>query len=385
MAENNGLNYLNEMNTIELEGNEKLFTMDAKSMYTNIHLKHALPIIIDFLTKNEMGIKIRKKETIRVAALEYALETIMNNNIFMFGDTYWIQRTGTAMGTPPAPEYATLYFAIKEIETIQKYPELKYYSRYIDDGIGIWHPKTSEADDEHRWKIFRDEINNYGTTHSFFKNSQHKPLEWEFSKRDESAIFLDLNITIKNRKIVTRIYEKEMNLHLYIPPHSCHSPGTTKSLIYGAIKRASRLCTNKEDAIPYIIKTVDRLVARGHKFETIKKMTIEAIKNTRATCNKQQKRNTTPSMFLHLPYNPADPSARIIQEAFNKKIIHPEQASHIKNIQPVAFERLTICYHSQKKLSVALAPRKYRLGGNLISNFLKNIKENSKEATRETK
>ena len=85
------------------------------------------------------GKKIAKKENIHAAALEFAIETVMKNNIFMFGDTYWLQKTGTAMGTPAVPDCATLYFAIWEIEIIQKYPELnQLYSRYIDDGFGIW-------------------------------------------------------------------------------------------------------------------------------------------------------------------------------------------------------------------------------------------------------
>jgi len=97
--------------------------MDATAMYTNIHLGHALPVIEKFLLESPLGQDICKKEQINVAAIIYALEVVMKNNIFMFGDTIWRQIAGTAMGTPPAPDYATLYFAIHEIQVIPRYPE----------------------------------------------------------------------------------------------------------------------------------------------------------------------------------------------------------------------------------------------------------------------
>ena len=58
----------------------------------------------------------------------------MGNNFSQFGDTYWIQLTGTAICTPHAPAYATLYFGIHELTFLPELtPSLSLYHHYNDD------------------------------------------------------------------------------------------------------------------------------------------------------------------------------------------------------------------------------------------------------------
>ena len=120
-----------------------------------------------------------------MGALTYVLHTIMPNNIFIFGDTYWLQTAGTAMGTPPAPNYATLYYAIHEMEIIPKYPEIEYYSQIINNGFALWTPNHDNINrDKERFQSFTAGINAFGTGHSFFENNEKQHLlEWEFEKR----------------------------------------------------------------------------------------------------------------------------------------------------------------------------------------------------------
>jgi hypothetical protein len=40
-----------------------------------------------------------------------ALELVMRNNIFQFDNTFWMQLTGTAMGTSVACVYAAIYYS----------------------------------------------------------------------------------------------------------------------------------------------------------------------------------------------------------------------------------------------------------------------------------
>ena len=49
--------------------------------------------------------------------------------------------------------------------------------------------------------------------------------------------FLDLSLHISNSKILTKTYQKSMNLYLYIPSNSAHPPSCLKGLITGELRR----------------------------------------------------------------------------------------------------------------------------------------------------
>ena len=50
-----------------------------------------------------------------------ALELVMTNNFFQFSNQYFLQLQGTAMGTPPAPQYANLVYATHKITFIKNH------------------------------------------------------------------------------------------------------------------------------------------------------------------------------------------------------------------------------------------------------------------------
>eukprot|EP00956_Cyclotella_meneghiniana_P024811 scaffold50466_cov26-Cyclotella_meneghiniana.AAC.1 len=111
-----------------------IFTCDATAMYTNIKTEDALREISKYLRKIEDTIK-----HVDVEVLIEALELVFKPNYFKLGDTFWHQTSGTAMGTPSAPAWATIFFALYEEILIPKWSStIPFYLRFIDDGIGIW-------------------------------------------------------------------------------------------------------------------------------------------------------------------------------------------------------------------------------------------------------
>ena len=88
----------------------QITTWDAVSMYTNIDPKEGIETVEKYLDlyANEYKGHFPKKIIIKL------LHLIMTKNVFKFGDTWWQQTVGTAMGTPCACTYATIFFAYFE-------------------------------------------------------------------------------------------------------------------------------------------------------------------------------------------------------------------------------------------------------------------------------
>ena len=161
-------------------------------------------------------------------------ELIMHNNNFKFGSTWWHQQIGTAMGTPCACIYATIFFAWFECEVIlEKYKKnLLLYCRQIDDIFGIW---IDDPKKPNKWDEFKHDL-----------NSQCK-LDWNTKELGKEVNFLDLQISItKQGKIQYQTFQKPMNPFLYIPGHSSHPLGIVKSLIHGLIQTYHRQNTEEK-------------------------------------------------------------------------------------------------------------------------------------------
>ena len=106
-----------ELTDLVLPPTAKLFTADAVSMYTSIPTNIALVKIICFLCQH----KRHHNERHPYSAIIEGLGMVMQRCAFTFGNTYWLQKTGMAMGLPPAPAYATLYFGLHKQRFLRKH------------------------------------------------------------------------------------------------------------------------------------------------------------------------------------------------------------------------------------------------------------------------
>jgi hypothetical protein len=195
--------FLTDIKTMTLPPNSKIFSADATAMYTNIDTATGIKAMKDRLNQynNEINTLFPKELFLS------CLEIVMENNIFTFGDSSWIQTQGTAMGTPATPLYSILKFGLQKNNKIiaQFKNNLFYYKHYIDDVFGIWIDTPGN-----QWNQFENTLNQFGN------------LKWNIEELSKHTSFLDLEITIKDNKLTTKTFQKPMNLYLYIPPSSAH-------------------------------------------------------------------------------------------------------------------------------------------------------------------
>ena len=161
----------------------------------------------------------------------------MTHNIFRFGDTYWSQLSGTAMGTPPAPMYATLYFGILEQRFLPQFPECTFSTVAI---------LTTASDFGF---LHRTNLLPLMTCNGYC--SKNPSTQYLYSRMDVFAPILFHRFSWRNylthrqrQSLHSRVFEKALNLYLYLPRHSCHPPGILKGLIYGMMLRFFRLSTD---------------------------------------------------------------------------------------------------------------------------------------------
>ena len=316
-------------------------------MYSNIDPEEALPVLESYL--NEFGNEIGLSKGIKELILKLT-KLVMSNNVFQFGSTWWRQKVGTAMGTPCACIYATVFFAYFERKILL--PTYKnniiLYKRQIDAIFAIW---KSDPNNPNAWKDFKEDLNNMSK------------LDWVTEELGMSANFLDLTVWIdkNNRKINYKTYQKPMNLFLYIPSHSASPPGLLKSLVFGLTSTYFRQNSRREDFMSTVNKLYMRLRARGYTKEILTPLFNEAAEKLDHPKAKRKRENRTTGknnekelLFFHLPYHPKGISRRSIQQKYKEICEKPdslgESFCYMKNRDGgiMKISKLTVAYSRPK-------------------------------------
>ena len=110
--------------------------MDVSSLYTNIDHEEGAEACFKKLEK-------RKNKSIPSIVIKKLILMILKSNSFRFGNEYYRQITGAAMGTPMAPNYPNLFMDNFGQNLLHDYSQKTGLSplawfRFIDDIFFIW-------------------------------------------------------------------------------------------------------------------------------------------------------------------------------------------------------------------------------------------------------
>ena len=230
-----------------------IVTADVTGMYNNINQQAGTEACIDFLKRYPSA------EMPSASYLGKLILFVLTYNYLTFNENFYLQIMGTAMGTVMAPSFANIFMAYLEEKMLNLAPIKPFlYKRFLDDIFIIW---TSGKEN---FEKFKDHCNSFDKDIKF---------EWTEMDKDGKLSFLDVELTLINGEISTRIFSKACDRHQYILPSSAHPKSCWKSLPYtigySLFLRAKRICSSTELFLKDCNKIKTHLKNRQYHMKTI--------------------------------------------------------------------------------------------------------------------
>ena len=274
-----------------------VFTMDVQNLYGNIPTEEAITAVCSMIQKHTTEIDLFG---LTLDSLKSLLQHCLQNNYVRFGDEFYKQTKGIAMGSRVAPPIAiTFMHTVESLILSSPCDQPVLYLRYIDDILGVWTHGAEALDEYYK-----------------FINSFHPSLKFSLERTDTSQIssvpFLDTRITVTpTGQYSTELYFKPMASPIIIHFTSAQPIQVKLAVLNSELTRAKRTGSNDEAIERGIQKVTNIFLSNGYPLRIIKRA-IFKVKHTEKLNNKpdsdRHKQNTT---FISLPFIDDDLSRRI--------------------------------------------------------------------------
>ena len=202
------LNKIKEINIAgPLPANTILVSWDVVAMFPNIDNNLGISAVSKYLNT-------REKQIPSTDCIVEAVTICLTSNNSQFNDAHFVQKHGTAMGHQNACSYADLAMGVIDEKAKTQGPVTpRYWWRYRDDIVDIWTHGLAKL----------HEFNN-------FINSLYPTIKFELVYSTTKLNVLDVSIHLKDGYLITDVYSKPTDSHLYLPRSSSH-PIHTKNAI----------------------------------------------------------------------------------------------------------------------------------------------------------
>ena len=227
-----------------------------------------------------------------------AIEICLQTNNCQFSGINLVQKHGTAMGPKNACSYADLAMGLID-ETAKFGGALKplLWWRYRDDVSDVWThdlPKLLELTE--------------------YINSLYPTIKFELVYSENSLNVLDLTLHLQDGFIITDIYAKPTDSHLYLPFSSSHPAHCKRAIPYGVALRVRRNCSTDEFFNQICDEYKGYFKFQGYHADLVDKQFDRAINIERSELLKKKVKPDKKVFPLVLDYNPILPDIqRVIQ------------------------------------------------------------------------
>ena len=291
-------------NAHDVPENAIFFSVDVVNLYGSIPLDDAVEAVREALENHVDEIETCGLSVDEICSL---LEQCLTNNVFRFGDEFYLQKQGVAMGNPVAPMVAILFMDRFETLALQHAPRKPaFLVRYIDDFAGVWLDGKESLDE------FVSYLNGIDSRIQFTS---------EMTEEGEGSVpMLDTLITLDKEdglcKYSTELYIKPNNAGIILHYKSAHPKQTKVNLVRSQFQRAVRLSSSDDAKERSLDKITNLLKKNGYPKRLLGRVRRETLMagnarrgrrdggqvGRRTRQNRANGDDLTKGNFLTLPY-----------------------------------------------------------------------------------
>ncbi len=329
-----------QLDKLVIEPYDVIYCADVENLYPSIPHDFGLKAVKEILTRY------------KVSNIEFILQLllwVLTNNYISYNDQVYLQRQGTAMGTPCAPNYANIVLYYVELKLFSQGLDVTYkkYFRYLDDLCVIFRS----------YHLARSFNLAFNQTFGHFK------LNWVNSTTPKYGVFLDLTIRLGNR-VTTSLYQKPTNKYLYIPTTTAHHQHIIINFIRNELNRYKLYCSDPADEQCCRHLFLDRLLRRGYKRDFLLQIYRTPLDPRQLQLHNLRRRNTTqkrinsktPIFITQLPTLPPD-QLRYIKQCVTIPVSlrkHP----YMSNVYDIPTGKPIVSHRLGKNLSYLLTHKR---------------------------
>ncbi|CAF2080561.1 unnamed protein product [Rotaria magnacalcarata] len=196
-----------------------LCTFDITDLYTMLPQEESIAILKQFLIRfNHTHVR-----GMSINAIESLARIVLTENVFIYGNKYYRQIKGGAMGSPFTLTLANIFMWHWEQKLVEKQKASnELYGRYIDD-------------------IFLTSNDSIESLHDMLENANNYHLNIKLTREVGSCVsFLDVQINNQDGNITTSVYHKEASEPYIVPFKSDHPRHIFENIITTSLLRAIR-------------------------------------------------------------------------------------------------------------------------------------------------